>query len=233
MCIKSWLRAGISEYRIHNKASIADIAKLLGVARSTIYQWLSYKYPNKIPTPKFLDKLVTVLGLKPFKGKLQKLKRVSISFKKTGRFYNLNSLASKYSDYLAVSEQDAIKFSQKLAYVCWEQIDKDFPAYTSLVLDNAGKPLLDNASEIVIIPTLLPIGFKLILRPGLKNIEYELFWKLTNVAEFERVKYGVFCSTVLVNLLKWINQLSKQYHKSKSVFDYDLFRSKIQEAQWL
>lgn len=234
MCIKSWLRAGIAEYRLHNKASVADIARLLGTARSTIYQWLSYKYPNKIPTPKFVNKLVTILGLKPVTFRFKKQARhANQNFKKTGRFFNLNKAIAKYPEYLRISEKEAIRFSQKTAYVCWETIDKDFPASTSLRLECLGKPLLENFSEIKITPNLLPIVFKVLIKPGLKNIEYEFYWKLSNAAEFERIRYGVFCSAVILNLLKWINQLSKQYQKSKSIFDYDLFRAKIQNTQWV
>lgn len=233
MCIKAWLRAGISEYRLNNKASIADVAKLLGVARSTIYQWLSYKYPNKIPTKKFVDKLVTILGLKPASGKFKKQATTNTNFRKTGHFHSLNALLAKYQEHLNISEKEAIRFSQRIAYACWDTIDKDFPAYTHLRLAYDGKPLLENFSELEINPTLLPISFKLLIKPGTKQIEYVFYWKLNNANDFERIKFGVFCSSIILSLLKWINQLSKQYQKSKSLFDYDLFRSKIQEAQWL
>jgi hypothetical protein len=230
--IKSWVRSGINAYRLHSRQSVAEVAAKLGVSRITVYHWLSYKYPNKIPSQDKRNKLVTTLGLKPFTGKI-KTSAAAPSFKKIGHLYQVNNLLKKYDEYAGLGPETAWKFTQRVAYVCSETISQDFQADIGLNILYRYKNIQKNICELTIAPFNLPITFSLLLAPGKAAIEYELYWKFNSANDPERTRYGTFCVPVLVKLLKWINQLLKQNNKSRLVFDYDLFRTKIQEIQWL
>jgi hypothetical protein len=87
--------------------------------------------------------------------------------------------------------------------------------------------------NVEIKPIELPITFIFALIPGKEKVEYELYWKLDDLPTADRIKFGVLCAAVVHKFLKSIKQLIKDNQKFKFVFNYDLFKSKIQEIQWL
>lgn len=229
MCIKLWVRSGINAYRFAHKATISDVAKKLDVSRITVSHWLSY---TKDKTPNTLNqkKLIKILGLNP-NFKKGKIKPVNLKSKKIGHFYKLDALLNKYRDIACAGENEAIKHTQKIAYKLWSEINFDFPVTTKLEL--WGNKQNEYKCNVEIKPIELPITFIFALIPGKEKVEYELYWKLDDLPAADRIRFGVLCAAVIHKFLKSIKQLIKDNQKFKFVFNYDLFKSKIQEIQWL